>query len=79
VNLLVTNCNAAQSYAIVRALRPYANRVVATMTGTNRWKARTSHTANSRYVDARYYTPNLADWPPASAETNTENEEAVRR
>jgi biotin carboxylase len=82
VNLLVTNSNAAQSYAIVRALRPYANRVVATMTGTNRWKARTSHTANSRYVDARYYTPNpSADWLAGiMQETNTESEEAyVRR
>ena len=82
MNLLITNSNAAQSYAILRALRPYANRVVATMTGTNRWKARTVHTANSRYIDARYYTPNpAADWLAGlMQQTNTENEEAyVRR
>jgi biotin carboxylase len=82
VNLLITNTNAAQSYAILRALRPYANRIVATMTGPTRWRARTSHTANSRYIDARYYTPNpSADWLAGiMQETNTENEEAyVRR
>jgi predicted ATP-grasp superfamily ATP-dependent carboligase len=52
------------------------------MTGTNRWKARTSHTANSRYVDARYYAPNPSiDWLAGiMQESNTENEEAyVRR
>lgn len=82
MNLLITNTHTAQSYAILRALRPYANRVVATMIGTNRWKARTAHTANSRYVDARYYTSNPSgDWLAGLLqETNTENEEAyVRR
>jgi predicted ATP-grasp superfamily ATP-dependent carboligase len=52
------------------------------MTGTNRWKARTSHTANSRYVDARYYAPDPSvDWLAGiMQETNTENEEVyVRR
>ena len=82
MNLLITNSNAAQSYAILRALRPYANRVVVTMTGTNRWRARTAHTANSRYVDGRYYAPNPSlDWlAGVMQETNTENEETyVRR
>jgi len=82
VNLLVTNCQAAQAYAIIRALRPYATRVVATMDGATRWKARTSHAANSRHVDARHYTPNPSvDWLAGiMQDTNTDNEEAyVRR
>jgi biotin carboxylase len=82
VNLLITNSHAAQAYAILRALRPYATRVVATMNGTTRWRARTSHAAYSRHVDARYYTPHPAvDWLAGiMQEANTENEEAyVRR
>ncbi len=82
MNLLITNSHAAQAYAILRALRPYATRVVATMNGTTRWRARTSHAAYSRHIDARYYTPHPAvDWLAGTVqETNTENEEAyVRR
>ena len=82
MNLLITNSHGAQAYAILHALRPYSARVVATMNGTTRWKARTSHAARSRYVDARYFTPHPAvDWLAGiMQEANTENEEAyVRR
>ena len=78
MNLLVTNTHGAQAYAIIRALRPYATRIVATMNGATRWKARTSHAANSRLVDARYYVPNPdEDWLAGSIQnTNTDKEEA---
>jgi len=82
MNLLVTNTHCAQAYAIIRALRPYAARIVATMNGATRWKARTSHAANSRHVDARYYVPNPdEDWLAGLIQdANTDNEEAyVRR
>src|SRR6266699_6957754 len=82
VRLLVTNAQGAQAYAIILALRPAADRIVATMNGATRWKARTSHGANSRHLDARYYVPNPeADWLAGiMRESNTESEEAyVRR
>ena len=63
MNLLVTNTRNAQAYAIIRALRPFANKIVATMEGHNRVAARLSHAANSRLVDKRYYTLSPAkDW-----------------
>ena len=63
MNLLVTNTRNAQAYAIIRALRPFANKIVATMEGENRIAAWLSHAANSRLVDERYYTPSPAkDW-----------------
>src|SRR5215831_7207801 len=63
MNLLVTNTQAPQSYAIIRALRPLAKKIVATMEGSSRWRARLSHAANSRLVDRRYIVPSpVADW-----------------
>jgi hypothetical protein len=63
VNLLVTNTRSAQAYGIIRALRPYAQKVVATMEGDNRFVARLAHAAASRLVDKRYYAPSPAqDW-----------------
>ena len=63
MNLLVTNTRNAQAYAIIRALRPFANKIVATMEGHNRVAARLSHAANSRLVDKRHYTLSPAkDW-----------------
>ncbi|MGB7947883.1 MAG: hypothetical protein WCH75_09400, partial [Candidatus Binatia bacterium] len=57
------NTRNAQAYAIIRALRPHAEKIVATMEGENRLAARFSHAANSRLVDKRYYTPFPAkDW-----------------
>ncbi len=78
MRLLVTNSHCAQAYAIIRALRPVADRIVATMNGASRWKARTSHGANSRCVDARYFVPHPeTDWLRGTVqESNTDNEEA---
>jgi len=78
MNLLVTNTRNAQAYAIIRALRPYAQKIVATMEGNNRFAARLSHAANSRLVDKRYYTPSPAeDWRAGRIQReNTEREEA---
>jgi biotin carboxylase len=78
VNLLVTNTRNAQAYGIVRALRPYARKIVATMEGDKCLAARLSHAANSRLVDERYYTPSPAqDWRAGRIQKeNTAREEA---
>ena len=78
MNLLVTNTRNAQAYAIIRALRPHAEKIVATMEGENRLAARFSHAANSRLVDKRCYTPSPAkDWRSGRIQKeNTESEEA---
>jgi biotin carboxylase len=78
MNLLVTNTRNAQAYAIIRALRPHAEKIVATMEGDNRLTARLSHAANSRLVDKRCYTPSPAkDWRAGRIQKeNTEREEA---
>jgi hypothetical protein len=78
MNLLVTNTHKAQAYAIIRALRPHAEKIVATMEGDNRLVARLSHAANSRLVDKRSYTPSPAkDWRAGRIQKeNTESEEA---
>ena len=81
MKLLVTNTHGAQAYAIIQSLRPYSARVVATMSGATRWKARTSHAANSRHVDARYHVPACeAGWSAGELqETNTQPEDAYLR
>jgi len=82
MNLLVTNTHSPQSYAIIRALRPYADRIVVTMEGENRFLARLfSHAANSRLVDRRYYVPSpVEDWWAGNIKReNTEREEAFIR
>ena len=62
MRLLVTNTQAPQAYAIVRALRPHASRVVATLEG-GAWRARLAHAAQSRLVDARYAVPSpVEEW-----------------
>jgi predicted ATP-grasp superfamily ATP-dependent carboligase len=78
VNLLVTNTRNTQAYHIIRALRPYADKVVATMEGESRFVARLSHAASSRLVDKRYYTPFPADdWRAGRIRReNTPREEA---
>jgi biotin carboxylase len=78
MNLLVTNTQSAQAYSIIRALRPYATKIVATMEGRHRWAARTAHAANSRLVDKRYYVPRAdLDWAAGIIQPeNTEREEA---
>jgi biotin carboxylase len=77
MNLLVTNSHSPQAYAIIRALRPHARRVVATFEG-DRLAARLSHGANSRLVDRSYRVPSpIRDWWEGriSAE-NTPHEDA---
>ena len=78
MNLLVTNSHSPQAYDIVRALRPYADKIVVTMEGDSRIKARLSPSANSRLVDQRYYTPApIQDWLAGNVQAeNTEAEEA---
>ncbi len=78
MNLLVTNTRNAQAYAIIRALRPYAQKIVVTMYGKNRLVARLSHAANSRLVDKRYYVPSpVEDWRAGRIQgENTDREEA---
>lgn len=78
MNLLVTNTRNTQAYHIIRALRPYAKKIVATVEGDNPVVARLSHAANSRLVDKRYYTPSPAeDWSAGKIQReNTEREEA---
>ncbi len=78
MNLLVTNTRNAQAYAIIRALRPYAQKIVVTMYGKNCLVARLSHAANSRLVDKRYYVPSpVEDWRAGRIQReNTEREEA---
>ena len=64
MRLLVTNTRVAQAYAIIRALRPHAERIVATTSGQRPlgiWP--TCHAAFSRLVDRRYHVPDPeADW-----------------
>jgi biotin carboxylase len=78
VKLLVTNTRHTQAYSIVRCLRPYASKIVATMYGENRLVARLSPAANSRLVDRRYHVPNpSADWSAGRISLeNTAREEA---
>jgi biotin carboxylase len=78
VNLLVTNTRNAQAYAIIRALRPCARKIVVTMEGESRLAARLAHAANSRLLDKRYYTSSPAkDWRAGRIQQqNTETEEA---
>jgi len=78
MNLLVTNTRNAQAYAIIRALRPHAQKIVVTMYGRNRLVARLSHAANSCLVDKRYYVPSpVEDWRAGRIQKeNTEREEA---
>ena len=77
MNILVTNTRNAQAYAGIRALRPYANKIVATMEGDNQLAAWFSHAARSRLVDKRYFTPSpAADWRAGKIQReNTDKEE----
>jgi len=79
VRLLVTNTRVAQAYAIVRALRPHAERLVATTSGPRPlgiWP--TCHAAFSRLVDRRYAVPDPeSDWAEGRIQPeNTPREQA---
>lgn len=78
MKLLVTNTQSGQAYVIIRALRPYAEKIIATMYGKHRFAARTTLAANSRFVDRRYYVPNPElDWLAGIIQKeNTPKEEA---
>ena len=77
MRVLVTNSQACQAYCIIRGLRDHVDRIVATLDGTNWFRARTAHAANSRYVDARYTVPRPdLDWHAGRIQAeNTEQEE----
>ena len=78
MNLLVTNTRNAQAYAIIRALRPHAQKIVATMEGENRLAARLSHAANTRLINKRYYAPSPErDW--RAGHVQKENSEAEEK
>jgi predicted ATP-grasp superfamily ATP-dependent carboligase len=75
---LVTNSRCAQAYAVVRALRPHAEWIVATMSGERPlgvWP--TDHAAYSRLVDRRVEVPDPEqDWHQGIIQPdNTEREE----
>lgn len=78
MNVLVTNTRGAQSYSIIRALRPEAAKIVAAVWGNSRLAAMTSPAARSRHVDKRYHVPSpVTDWRLGRiSEDNTEAEEA---
>ena len=78
MNLLVTNTRATQALHIIRALRPHAEKIVATVYGRNRFEAGLSHAARSRLVDKRYHVPSpVEDWRAGRIQKqNTDREEA---
>jgi predicted ATP-grasp superfamily ATP-dependent carboligase len=62
MRLLVTNPQAPQAYAIIRALRPHASRIVAAVEAGG-WRSPLAHAAWSRLVDARHPLPSpVRDW-----------------
>ena len=73
MNLLVTNTGTTTAYVIIRALRPHAQKIVATTMQGRRTKA-----AYSRLVDKRYDAPSpVEDWKAGNiTNENTEREEA---
>ena len=78
MRLLVTNTHSQQAYSIIRALKPHAERIVATLSGRpplGFWPA--DHAAYSRFVDARYRVPDPEqDWLVGRIqETNTNLED----
>ena len=63
MRVLVTNTQTPQAYAVIRALRPYAARVIATFESDTGLRGRWAHGANSRLVDKRYGVPSpVAAW-----------------
>ena len=78
MNLLVTNTRVGQAYFIIRALRPYARKIVATTYGEERFSRWNCHASYSRLVDQRYHVPSpVEDWRAGKIQReNTESEEA---
>lgn len=77
MNVLVTNTQAAQSYAIITALRPHANRIVVTVDRGSGISGRLPQAAYSRFVDKRHSVPSaIEDWRMGNlTKENTEAEE----
>jgi len=62
MRVLVTNTHTPQAYAVVRALRPHAERLVAAIEGDG-LGARLAHAAHSRLVDATVRLPSpVGEW-----------------
>ena len=79
MRLLVTNTRTAQAYAALRALRPYAEVVIATTYGSKPfgiWPV--CHASYSRMVDRRYEVPDPErDWHEGKIQpSNTPREQA---
>jgi biotin carboxylase len=81
MRLLVTNPWNGQAYCVVRALRPYASRVIATTYREHGILGRLAPAALSRFVDAVHEVPFAArDWQHGRiADENSEAEEAYVR
>ena len=60
MRLLVTNTLAPQAYAVARALRPHAERIVALVEGEG-FRAKLSPLCHSRLVDATYRVPSPSE------------------
>jgi len=60
MRILVTNAHTPQAYAIIRALRPHASRIVTTVEGSGPL-APLGHASRSRLVDARYRAPSIVE------------------
>ena len=79
MRLLITNTISAQAYAVLRALRPYADVIIATTYGPRPlgiWP--TCHAAYSRFVDRRYPVPDPErDWHEGRIQPENTNREQV--
>jgi biotin carboxylase len=78
MNLLITSIHAHQAYSILRALRPYAAKVIVSTYPTPDLLSRWPHGAFSRLIDKRYaVTSPVPDWQAGNVRPeNTPAEEA---
>ena len=75
-NILVTNVHAQQAYAVIRALRPHANRMIVCVYPKGGILSRLSHGACSRLVDRRYAVPSpVKDWQAGNVQAENSPEE----
>ena len=71
MRLLVTNTHAPQAFAVIRALRPHSEHIVA-VDGETGLRSALAHGAHSRLVDKRYRVPSPeGDW--AAGQVTGEN------
>ncbi len=79
MRVLVTNTSSGQAYTLVRCLRPYADRLIATQSEPLRLGfIPNGHAAYSRLVDQQYRVPDpTLDWRAGRIQAeNTEHEQA---